>query len=109
MLATASQPEPSANAPCTRTTFLICCFTTMLLCGKDPTWEKITLGFGCRSISGPNAQCWETSSTLECCWPVFLRKVAGFVVVGRGKEWHSAVEDPGCGDLTTLQGRTKRC
>src|SRR5271154_5725864 len=35
MLATASQPEPSAKAPCTRTTFLICCFTTILLCGKD--------------------------------------------------------------------------
>src|ERR1700684_468226 len=34
-LATASQPEPSAKAPCTRTTFLICCFTTILLCGKD--------------------------------------------------------------------------
>src|SRR5580692_9991045 len=36
MLATASQPEPSAKAPCTRTTFLICCFTTILLCRKDP-------------------------------------------------------------------------
>src|SRR5271156_5880794 len=36
MLATASQPEPSAKAPCTRTTFLICCFITILLCGKDP-------------------------------------------------------------------------
>src|ERR1700731_3130465 len=36
MLATASQPDPSANAPCTRTTFLICCFTTILLCNKDP-------------------------------------------------------------------------
>src|ERR1700729_3869713 len=36
MLATASQPEPSAKAPCTRTTFLICCFTTILLCSKDP-------------------------------------------------------------------------
>src|ERR1700747_2903378 len=36
MLATASQPEPSANAPCTRTTFLICCFMTILLCSNDP-------------------------------------------------------------------------
>src|SRR5271170_5420016 len=36
MLATAFQPEPSAKAPCTRTTFLICCFTTILLCSKDP-------------------------------------------------------------------------
>src|SRR5580698_9403991 len=36
MSATLFQPEPSANAPCTRTTFLICCFTTILLCGKDP-------------------------------------------------------------------------
>src|SRR5580693_1797051 len=35
MLATAFQPEPSAKAPCTRTTFLICCFMTILLCGKD--------------------------------------------------------------------------
>src|SRR5271156_3013672 len=35
MLATGSQPEPSAKAPCTRTTFLICCFTTILLCSKD--------------------------------------------------------------------------
>src|SRR5580693_2470915 len=35
ILAPASQPEPSAKAPCTRTTFLICCFTTILLCGKD--------------------------------------------------------------------------
>src|SRR5277367_5024508 len=36
MLATASQPEPSAKAPCTRTTFLICCVMTILLCSKDP-------------------------------------------------------------------------
>src|SRR6202034_1283743 len=36
ILATASQPEPSAKAPCTRTTFLICCFTIILLCSKDP-------------------------------------------------------------------------
>src|ERR1700677_2238314 len=36
MLATASQPEPSAKAPCTRTTFLIFCFTIVLLCSKDP-------------------------------------------------------------------------
>src|ERR1700733_12553356 len=36
MLATGSQPEPSAKAPCTRTTFLTCCFTTILLCSKDP-------------------------------------------------------------------------
>src|ERR1700691_3409307 len=35
MLATASQPEPSAKAPCTRTTFLICCFTVILLRGRD--------------------------------------------------------------------------
>src|SRR6202008_1789977 len=31
MLATASQPEPSAKAPCTRTTFLTCCFMAILL------------------------------------------------------------------------------
>src|SRR5271163_952991 len=36
IFATASQPEPSAKAPCTRTTFLICCFTIILLCSKDP-------------------------------------------------------------------------
>src|SRR5579863_8250570 len=36
MLATAFQPEPSAKAPCTRTTFLIFCFTIILLCCKDP-------------------------------------------------------------------------
>src|SRR5271170_7184147 len=35
MFATASHPEPSAKAPCTRTTFLICCFTIILLCSKD--------------------------------------------------------------------------
>src|SRR5580693_2894278 len=35
MLATASQPEPSANAPCTRTTFLIRSFMTILLCSQD--------------------------------------------------------------------------
>src|SRR5277367_4932829 len=29
MLATASQPEPSAKAPCTRTTFLMCSFMTV--------------------------------------------------------------------------------
>src|SRR5271167_1761386 len=34
ILATASQPEPSAKAPCTRTTFLIC-FTIILLRNKD--------------------------------------------------------------------------
>jgi hypothetical protein len=28
MFATGAQPEPSANAPCTRTTFLICCVMT---------------------------------------------------------------------------------
>src|ERR1700683_3889295 len=43
ILATASQPEPSAKAPCTRTTFLICCFTTILLCGKD-SFGPIDLG-----------------------------------------------------------------
>src|ERR1700679_2691833 len=31
MSATAFQPEPSAKAPCTRTTFLICCVITILL------------------------------------------------------------------------------
>src|SRR5579862_2453493 len=31
MSATAFQPEPSANAPCTKTTFLICSFMTILL------------------------------------------------------------------------------
>src|SRR5271170_1303687 len=36
MLATGSQPEPSAKAPCTRTTFLIRCVITILLCGKGP-------------------------------------------------------------------------
>src|ERR1700693_5290929 len=36
MSATPFQPEPSAKAPCTRTTFLMGCFTTVLLCGKDP-------------------------------------------------------------------------
>src|ERR1700686_134372 len=35
MSATLFQPDPSAKAPCTRTTFLICCFTTVLLF-KDP-------------------------------------------------------------------------
>src|ERR1700686_4704768 len=35
MLATGSQPEPSAKAPCTRTTFLICCVMTIVLCSKD--------------------------------------------------------------------------
>src|ERR1700733_13366088 len=34
ILATGSQPEPSAKAPCTRTTFLICCVMTILLCGR---------------------------------------------------------------------------
>src|SRR5258708_28795551 len=36
MLATGSQPEPSAKAPCTKTTFLIRCAMTILLCSKDP-------------------------------------------------------------------------
>src|SRR5580698_3991629 len=36
MSATLFQPEPSAKAPCTRTTFLMGCFTTVLLRGKDP-------------------------------------------------------------------------
>src|SRR5271170_7306271 len=48
MLATAFQPEPSAKAPCTRTTFLICCFTTILLCGKDPLGS---IDFRCRTPS----------------------------------------------------------
>src|SRR5580700_2458977 len=36
IVATGSQPEPSANAPCTRTTFLICCVMTVLLFSRDP-------------------------------------------------------------------------
>src|SRR5277367_1802527 len=36
MSATLFQPEPSAKAPCTRTTFLICCVMTNLLCVRDP-------------------------------------------------------------------------
>src|SRR5271154_5957414 len=52
MLATASQPEPSANAPCTRTTFLICCFTTILLCGRNPLRS---FDFRCRTLSHQNA------------------------------------------------------
>src|SRR5580698_8082105 len=36
MSATLFQPEPSAKAPCTRTTFLICCVMTILLCSKGP-------------------------------------------------------------------------
>src|SRR5260370_40430395 len=36
MLARGSQPEPSAKAPCTKTTFLICCVMTSLLGSKDP-------------------------------------------------------------------------
>src|SRR5271155_5310057 len=36
IVATGSQPEPSAKAPCTRTTFLICCAMTNLLCNKGP-------------------------------------------------------------------------
>src|ERR1700733_1118113 len=42
ILATASQPEPSAKAPCTRTTFLICCFTTILLCSND-SFNQLTI------------------------------------------------------------------
>src|SRR5579863_2905304 len=34
MSATFLQPEPSAKAPCTRTTFLMGCFMTVLLCSK---------------------------------------------------------------------------
>src|SRR5580692_526124 len=58
MLATASQPEPSAKAPCTRTTFLICCFTIILLCNKDclstysPT-DLRSLGVESRSWKAP--------------------------------------------------------
>src|SRR5580658_1738319 len=48
MSATAFQPEPSAKAPCTRTTFLICCFTTILLCGKDPLGS---VDLQCRTLS----------------------------------------------------------
>src|SRR5580698_5059791 len=35
MLATSSQPEPSAKAPCTKTTFLIGCFKVILLFSFD--------------------------------------------------------------------------
>src|SRR4029077_2111597 len=48
MSATLFQPEPSAKAPCTRTTFLICCFTTILLDGKDPPGS---VDFRCRTSS----------------------------------------------------------
>src|ERR1700722_4644174 len=42
MLATGSQPEPSANAPCTRTTFLIFCVMIVLLSslGFSESWIK---------------------------------------------------------------------
>src|SRR5580693_5219987 len=42
MLATASQPEPSANAPCTRTTFLMFCVMIVLLSslGFSESWIK---------------------------------------------------------------------
>src|ERR1700733_2276508 len=46
MPATASQPEPSAKAPCTRTTFSMCCFMTILLCNEDPLGSS---DFRCRS------------------------------------------------------------
>src|SRR5580700_6642469 len=36
MSATLFQPEPSANAPCTRTTFLICCVMIILLGSRGP-------------------------------------------------------------------------
>src|SRR5580698_9120370 len=51
-LATGSQPEPSAKAPCTRTTFLICCFTTILLGSKDPPGSS---DFRCRMPSHQTA------------------------------------------------------
>src|ERR1700719_2477950 len=51
MSATLFQPEPSAKAPWTRTTFLICCFTTILLCGKDPLGS---VHFRCRMLFVPH-------------------------------------------------------
>src|SRR6202030_2902150 len=41
MSATAFQPEPSAKAPCTRTTFSIFCFTAILLCDNDSAMDHI--------------------------------------------------------------------
>src|SRR5271163_4684227 len=41
MSATLFQPEPSAKAPCTRTTFLIDCFTTVLLAIKIHSDQSI--------------------------------------------------------------------
>src|SRR5271168_3723060 len=43
MLATASQPEPSAKAPCTRTTFLICLVMTISLEVKDPVGRFVEM------------------------------------------------------------------
>src|SRR6202022_130735 len=47
MLATASQPEPSAKAPCTRTTFSICCVMTILLCSKGPLGPLSSMSLTC--------------------------------------------------------------
>src|ERR1700751_254811 len=63
MLATASQPEPSAKAPCTRTTFLICCFTTILLCVKD---QLGSIDLRCRTPSH------QTAPLLSCARAVHL-------------------------------------
>src|SRR5271167_1788953 len=63
MLATGSQPEPSAKAPCTRTTFLICCFTTILLCDNDPLGPS---DFRCRIPSNHTALVLRAGGTSHC-------------------------------------------
>src|ERR1700719_969361 len=54
MLATASQPEPSANAPCTRTTFLI--VIVVLLC-----FLALMFRYNCRMAQAFRVCFWSTS------------------------------------------------
>src|SRR5580704_8324847 len=72
MSATLFQPEPSAKAPCTRTTFLMGCVMTVLRCSEDPIGS---VDFRCRTPSRrtalvvlePRSLQYPGSRTQYCC------------------------------------------
>jgi hypothetical protein len=95
MLATASQPEPSAKAPCTRTTFLICLVITVSLEVKDSVGRFMEMrhhghdvlgaGFSYRSKRGKHLPLEAARELYELARIVqFARKIAATRDVSAG-------------------------
>src|SRR5271163_3100026 len=67
MLATASQPEPSANAPCTRTTFLIIVVLLLSFQFVSHASALVSRRCSCDIRAGYNASRWSFGRLLSCC------------------------------------------